>query len=322
MKKRILITGVSGFVGSHLLDWLVSKKSIYELYGIVRERSPLENISQNLDSIKLINCDLINQSTVLNVVKEIEPDYIYHLAGESSVKLSWGGALSMVNNNIIASLNIMEALRTENHKETRILLACSSEEYGLISENDIPIKEETPLRPVSPYAVSKAAVDMFGYQYYLSYGVKAIRIRAFNHTGPRRAAIYALSNFSKQIAEIEKGEQEPKIHVGNLNAIRDYTDVRDVVRGYEIAMEHCEPGHVYNLCSSKGYKIGTLLGMLTKLSTCTIEIVQDKERMRPVDLPIIVGDNSKFTKATSWGPQISIERMLEDLLNYWRKQFT
>lgn len=322
MKKRVLITGVSGFVGSHLLDLLARRKTIYELYGIVRERSPLENIRHNLDSIKLINCDLINQSTVLNVAKEIEPDHIYHLAGESSVKLSWGGALSMVNNNIIATLNILEALRTENCRETRLLLACSSEEYGLVSEDDIPLKEETPLKPASPYGVSKAAVDMFGYQYYLSYGVKVIRIRAFNHTGPRRAAVYALSNFAKQIAEIEKGTRERKVHVGNLSATRDYTDVRDVVRGYEMAMEHCEPGDVYNLCSSKGYKIGALLEMLTKLSTCTIEIVQDKERMRPVDLPIIVGDNSKFTKATSWGPQISIERMLEDLLNYWRKQLT
>jgi GDP-4-dehydro-6-deoxy-D-mannose reductase len=322
MKKRVLITGVSGFVGSHLLDLLASKEAIYELYGIVRERSPLENIRHNLDSIKLINCDLINQSTVLNVVKEIEPDQIYHLAGESSVKLSWCGALSMVNNNIIATLNILEALRTENRRETRVLLACSSEEYGLVSEDDIPIKEETPLRPASPYGVSKAAVDMFGFQYYRSYGLKVIRVRAFNHTGPRRAPIYALSDFAKQIAETEKGIRERKVHVGNLSATRDYTDVRDVVRGYEMAMEHCEPGDVYNLCSSKGYKIGALLESLTKLSTCTIEIVQDKERMRPVDLPIIVGDNSKFTKATSWGPRIGIERTLEDLLNYWRKQLT
>ena len=320
MKKRVLITGVSGFVGSHLLDLLACKKAMYELYGIVRERSPLENISHNLDSIKLISCDLINQSTVLNVVNEIEPDHIYHLAGESSVKLSWGGALSMVNNNIIASLNIHEALRTQNHKETRILLACSSEEYGLVSEKDIPVKEETPLKPVSPYAVSKAAVDMFGFQYYLSYGIKVIRIRAFNHTGPRRPPVYALSNFAKQIAEIEKGTRERKVHVGNLSAIRDYTDVRDVVRGYEMAIEHCEPGDVYNLCSSKGYSIGNLLKVLIGLSKCQIDIVQDKERMRPIDLPIIVGDNSKFKKATSWSPDIEIEHTLEELLNYWRER--
>ncbi len=320
MSKRILITGVSGFTGSHLLDLLVSRKSTYEIYGIVRERSSLERIRHNLDSVKLLNCDLVNLGTVLNVVKQVEPDYIYHLAGESSVKLSWGGSLSMVNNNIIATLNILEALRAANYRETKILLACSSEEYGLVSEKDIPIKEETALAPVSPYGVSKATIDMFGFQYYKSYGLNVIRIRAFNHTGPRRDEIYALSSFAKQIAEVEKGVKKPTIFVGNLNAIRDYSDVRDIVKGYELAMAHCEPGDVYNICSSKGYKIKDLLDMLIKLTKCDIEIVYDKERMRPIDLPIIVGDNAKFSKATSWSPQIGIEHTLQDLLNYWRKQ--
>jgi len=320
MKKRVLITGVSGFAGSHLLDLLVSRKSTYELYGIVRERSSLVRIRHNLDSIKLLNCDLINLGTVVSVVKQVKPDYVYHLAGESSVKLSWGGPLSMVNNNIIATLNILEALRESNCSEIKILLACSSEEYGCVSEEDIPINETTPLKPVSPYGVSKATIDMFGFQYYKSYGLNVIRIRAFNHTGPRRDEIYALNSFAKQIAEIEKGVREPRIRVGNLNSIRDYTDVRDIVRGYELAMEHCEPGDVYNICSSKGYKIKDLLDMLIKLNKCDIEIVYDEERMRPIDLPIIVGDNSKFVKITSWKPRIGIERTLLDLLNYWRNK--
>ena len=320
MKKRVLITGVSGFTGSHLLDLFVSRKPAYELYGIVRERSSLEKIRHNVDSIKLLNCDLVNMGTVLNVVKQVEPDYIYHLAGESSVKLSWGGPLSIVNNNIIATLNILEALRAANCSETKILLVCSSEEYGVVSEEDIPIKETAPLQPVSPYGVSKAAIDMFGFQYYCSYGIKAIRVRSFNHTGPRREEIYALSNFAKQIAEVEKGVREPKIYVGNLDAIRDYSDVRDVVRGYELAIDHCEPGDVYNLCSSKGCKIGDLLGIMIQLSNCSIKIVQDQERMRPIDLPIIVGDNSKFMKIAPWKPRIAIKRTLQDLLDYWRKQ--
>lgn len=320
MKKRVLITGVGGFVGSHLLDLLVSKKAKYELYGIIRERSSLEKIGHNVNSLRLINCDLVNFGSVFNIVREIKPEYIYHLAGESSVKLSWAGPFSSVNNNIVATLNILEALRSIDDKETKILLACSSEEYGLISEEDIPIKEETPLKPASPYAVTKVAVDMFGSQYCSSYGIKVIRIRAFNHTGPRRDEVYALSNFAKQIVEVEKGIKGNKIYVGNLSAIRDYTDVRDVVRGYELAMEHCEPGQVYNLCSSKGYKMGNLLEILIGLSKLHIEIVQNEERVRPVDLPIIVGDNSKFVEITSWEPQISIERTLQDLLNYWRKQ--
>ncbi len=320
MKKRVLITGVSGFVGSHLLDLLVSKKAKYELYGIVRERSSLERIRHNANSIELISCDLVNLSTVLNVIQKTKPDYVYHLAGESSVKLSWGGTLSIISNNIIATLNILEGLRATSGVETKMVVACSSEEYGLVSEEDLPIKEGVALRPVSPYGVAKAAVDMFCFQYNLSYGIKAIRIRAFNHSGPRRDEIYALSNFAKQIAEAEKGVREHKIYVGNLDAIRDYSDVRDIVRGYVLAMEYCEPGDVYNLCSSKGYKIGDLLETLVGLAKCNVTIVQDKERMRPVDLPIIVGDNSKFAKATPWKPEIGMERTLQDLLNYWRKQ--
>ncbi len=320
MKKQVLITGVGGFVGSHLLDLLVSKKANYELYGIIRGRSSLEKIGHNVNSLRMINCDLVNFGSVFNVVREIKPDFIYHLAGESSVKLSWAGPFSSVNNNIVATLNILEALRFVDNKETKILLACSSEEYGLISEEDIPIKEETSLKPVSPYAVTKVAVDMFGSQYYSSYGIRVIRIRAFNHTGPRRDEVYALSNFAKQIVEVEKGIKENKISVGNLSAIRDYTDVRDVVRGYELAMELCEPGEVYNLCSSKGYKMGNLLEILIGLSKLHIQIAQNEGRLRPVDLPIIVGDNSKFVKTTSWKPQISIEHTLQDLLNYWRKQ--
>jgi len=226
----------------------------------------------------------------------------------------------MVNNNVVATLNVLEALRVAKYKETRILLACSSEEYGVVSEEDIPINEGTPLKPVSPYGVSKATIDMFGFQYFSSYGTKVIRIRAFNHTGPRREEIYALSNFAKQIAEIERGLRGPNIYVGNLNVVRDYSDVRDMVRGYELAMEHCEPGDVYNLCSSKGYKIKDLLKILIELSNRKIKIIHDPKRMRPIDLPIIVGDNSKFSMTTSWKPQIGIERTLQDLLDYWRKQ--
>ena len=322
MKKRVLITGIAGFVGSHLLDLLAAKGADYELYGVVRERSSLENIRDNLDAVRLVNCDLLNLPTILSLIRDVRPDYIYHLAGESSVKLSWSSTLSLVSSNVIATLNILEAMRTLNCEQTRILLVCSSEEYGLVSEGDIPIKEDTPLRPVSPYAVTKATVDMFGYQYHASYGIKAIRVRAFNHTGPRRPEVYALSNFAKQLADIEGGRREPVIHVGNLSAIRDYTDVRDMVRGYELAMALCEPGEVYNICSSRGYVVSDLLDMLIGLTRCRIEIVQDPERMRPVDLPMIVGDNSKFAEATSWKPGIGVEQTLQDLLDYWRGKLT
>lgn len=320
-KTKILITGIAGFVGSHLLDYLLENKKEYcEIYGIVRENASLERITHNLSKINLITCDLINAYKIAEIIKTIRPAYIYHLAGESSVKTSWDSVVSIVNNNILAGLNILEALRFSKNFECKVLLICSSDEYGVVNEKNIPINEEVPLNPISPYAVSKATIDMFGFQYFSSYGLQIIRIRAFNHTGPRRPEIYALSNFAKQIAEIEKGKNEPIIKVGNLEAIRDYTDVRDIVRGYILAMQYCEPGEVYNLCSSQGYKIGGLLQKLISLSKNNIKIINDLERMRPVDLPVIIGDNSKFIKTVPWKPNFCIEKTLEDILAYWRSK--
>lgn len=317
--KKILITGVAGFVGSHLVDYLVENhREEYKIYGIVRESDSFEKINHNLSNLHIITCDLINSSAVANVIKDLMPDYIYHLAGESSVKGSWDSLISLVNNNIVATLNILDALKFNKSLESKILLVCSSDEYGIVDNKDIPIREELPLRPISPYAVSKASVDMFSFQYYYNYGLMIIRIRAFNHTGPRRPEIYALSNFAKQIAEIENGILEPIINVGNLDAIRDYSDVRDIVRGYVLAMKYCKAGEVYNLCSSKGYKLGDLLERMISLTDKSIKIVQDKERMRPTDLPVIIGDNSKFRKVVPWEPKYNIETTLQDLLNYWR----
>ena len=315
--KKVLIIGIAGFVGSHLLDLLASQNTRCKLYGIVREKSSLRRISHSLKSVKLLNCDLINSTAILEVIKNISPDYIYHLAGESSVGLSWNSPQSLINNNITVSLNILEALRILENTRTRILLACSSEEYGHVPDKKIPITEVVPLRPVSPYAVTKATVDMFGYHYYKSYGMKIVRMRAFNHTSPRRDAIYALSNFVKQITEIKKGLRENIIYVGNLNVVRDYSDVRDIVRGYMLAIEKCTPGEVYNICSSKGYRIKDLLDLMIQYSGCNVKLVQDKKRFRAVDLPIIIGDCSKLAKVTSWSAQFSIKQTLRSLLDYW-----
>ena len=320
--KKILITGITGFVGSHLLDLLARENTKYKLYGIVRENSSLSKIEHSLDAVELINCDLINSTAIFEAIKNVSPDYIYHLAGESSVGLSWNAPQSLLNNNIVASLNILEALRILDNTRTRVLLACSSEEYGHISDKETPITEAVPLHPVSPYAITKTTVDMFGYHYYKSYGMKIIRMRAFNHTGPRRDANYALSNFARQITEIKKGLKEKIIYVGNLSAIRDYSDVRDIVRGYKLAIEECTSGEVYNICSSKGYRIKDLLDIMIQQSGCNVKIVQDKKRFRTVDLPIIIGDHSKLSRVISWSPQISIEETLQSILDYWFKILT
>ena len=200
-----------------------------------------------------------------------------------------------------------------------IQIACSSEEYGLVKPKEIPIKETNPLRPLSPYAVSKVAMDYLGYQYYQSYKVRIVRTRGFNNTGPRRGDTFAESNFAKQIALIEKGKQEPVIHVGNLDASRDYTDVRDMVRAYVLAVEKCDPGEVYNICSGSTIKISEMLKTLLSMTKTKVDIRQDPARMRPSDVPVLLGDNSKFVRKTGWKTDIPFKNTLEDLLNYWRQ---
>jgi GDP-4-dehydro-6-deoxy-D-mannose reductase len=202
----------------------------------------------------------------------------------------------------------------------RIHIAGSSEEYGLVLPDEVPIREENPLRPLSPYAVSKVAQDMLAYQYWQSYRLHAVRTRGFNHTGPRRGEVFVTSNFARQVAEIEKGLREPVVQVGNLEAVRDFTDVRDMVRAYWLALEHGEPGQVYNICSGKGYTIRQVLETLLGLADVEVEVREDPARMRPSDVPVLLGDCSRFRGITGWEPTIPFETTLADVLGYWRQR--
>ncbi len=314
---KVLITGITGFAGSHLAEYVLRKGA--EVFGTIRWRSRTENIDHIKDKIKLIDCDLRDASSVVKALDESRPDYIFHLSAQSFVPTSWHAPAETLVTNIIGQVNLFEAIR-ELKLNPRIQLACSSEEYGMVYENEIPIKETNSLRPLSPYGVSKVAQDLLGYQYHQSYGMHIVRTRAFNHEGARRGEVFVTSNFAKQIAEIEKGLKEPVIEVGNLEAKRDFSDVRDVVRAYWLALEKCEPGEVYNIASGKAFKIADMLNMLLKLSDVDVKIWQDPARMRPSDVPILAGDATKFKKATGWEPEIPFEKTLEDLLNYWRKR--
>ena len=315
---KVLITGITGFVGSHLVDFLLEKGGI-EVCGIERWRSRTENVEHVKSKIKFEECDIRDASSVREIISKVKPDRIFHLAAQSFVPASWNAPAETLTTNIIGELNIFEAVR-QIGINPHIQIAGSSEEYGMVYKNEVPIKETNPLRPLSPYGVSKVAQDLLGYQYHMSYKLNIIRTRGFNHTGPRRGEVFVCSTFAKQIARIEKGLQEPVIRAGNLEAKRDFTDVRDMVRAYWLSLEKCKPGEVYNICSGKSWSIEEALNILLKASKTKIEIKEDPERMRPSDVPILEGDNSKFRKETGWKPEIPFEKTLEDLLNYWRER--
>ncbi|MBZ4654817.1 MAG: gmd [Peptococcaceae bacterium] len=317
---NILITGITGFAGSHLAEYALQQPGV-KVYGTIRNRSRLDNIEHLLPHIHLLECDLRDPFSVRRVLVEIRPERIFHLAAQSFVPTSWKAPEETLTTNILSELNIFEAVRQENFP-TRIQVACSSEEYGLVYPEETPIKEENPLRPLSPYGVSKVAQDLLAYQYHASYGLFTVRTRSFNHTGPRRGEMFVTSNFAKQVVEIEKGLREPVLYTGNLEALRDFTDVRDMVRGYWLALEKGEAGEVYVLASGKAYSIRQVLEMLLELSPIKITVETDPARLRPSDVPILLGDASKFRARTGWQPEIPFLKTLEDLLNYWRAKLT
>ena len=314
--RRVLVTGVTGFAGSHLVDYMLTRDDC-QIFGIQRWRSRTENIEHFADKITLLECDLRDATSTRDALEKVRPDWIFHLAAQSFVPTSWTAPTESLTTNILGQVNLFEAVRHIGLK-CRIQLACSSEEYGMVLAGEVPIRETNPLRPLSPYAVSKVTQDLLGYQYWMSWKVDSVRIRGFNHEGPRRGPVFVASDFAKQIADIEKGRKAPVLSVGNLEAKRDFTDVRDMVKGYWLSLEKCEPGEVYNICSGKAWSIQEVLDLLLSMTKTKIEVKQDPARLRPSDVPVLLGDNSKFVKATGWKPTIPFEQTLRDMLEYWR----
>jgi GDP-4-dehydro-6-deoxy-D-mannose reductase len=317
---KVLVTGITGFAGSHLADYILARgDSEVQLTGILRWRSRTENIEHFRDKVRLVECDLRDASSVRDVIDEVRPDWIFHLAAQSFVPTSWTAPTESLATNILGQLNVFEAVK-KLKIAPRIQLACSSEEYGLVHEDELPIRETNPLRPLSPYAVSKVGQDLLGYQYWMSFQIPIIRTRGFNHEGPRRGPVFVCSDFAKQIADIEKGRREPVVRVGNLDARRDFTDVRDVVRAYWLALEKGEPGEVYNIASGRAWTIREMLDLLLGMSKAKIRVVPDPARMRPSDVPVLLGDATRFRKRTGWEPEIPFEKTMSDLLAYWRER--
>jgi GDP-4-dehydro-6-deoxy-D-mannose reductase len=315
---KVLITGITGFVGSHLAEYCLARGDA-EVVGTFRWRSRRENI-EHIKDLHLVEVELLDAASVHRALESIRPDWIFHLAAQSFVPTSWNAPGQTLELNIMGQLHLFEAMRDLDMLDTRFLVCGSSEEYGLVLPSETPIKENNPLRPLSPYAVSKVGQDFLGYQYHRSYGLHAVRTRAFNHGGPRRGEVLLPSAFARQIAEIEKGAHEPVVKVGNLDAVRDFTDVRDIVVAYWLALEKGTPGEVYNIGSGVALTVRQILDQLLSLSDAAIEVEQSPERMRPSDVEILISDSTKFRAATGWTPEIPVETMLADTLDYWRER--
>lgn len=312
--QRALVTGASGFVGKHLLTYL-SQHTDWELYGNAHAQP------DNFDPPRLrwLSFDLTNREQTVACVRDVRPDYVFHLAAQSNVQRAFKEPEATIINNVVGQLNLLEALR-EFAPEACIMITCSSEQYGLVRPQDIPIDEDTPQRPNNPYAVSKIAQDALALQYFLSYNQQTIRVRPFNHIGPGQTEHFVTAAFARQVALIEAGKQESIIYVGNLEAERDFTDVRDMVHAYYLAITKGEPGEVYNLGSGVGHSIQWILDTLVSQSSGKVEVRQDPARMRPSDIPSLVCNPARFYARTGWQPHIPIEQTLSDILDYWREK--
>lgn len=313
---RALITGVSGFVGSHLVDFLRAEHPEVEVLGLVRWRSE-DPDRLGLRNVQVLEGDLLDAVSVIRAVETAKPDFVFHLGASSSVAGSWDAPNEMVQVNVLGTLHLLEALRLVR-SPAPVVLACSAEAYGVVRPEELPIGEDQPFRPVSPYAVSKAAADLFGFQYHRSYGMHTLRLRLFNHCGPRQSSRFVVASFARQVAEIEAGLRQPHILVGNLEVRRDFVDVRDAVRAYWAAATAGQPGAAYNVCSGRTHSIREVLHGLLAFSRVTVDIVPDPSRCRPADLEILQGDASAFRERTGWVPSIPFEKTLHDTLEYWR----
>jgi GDP-4-dehydro-6-deoxy-D-mannose reductase len=316
---RILITGITGFAGSHLADFILNHFPEMKIFGFVRWRSRMENIRHILNDIELHEADLKDLVSLKKALAEIRPDRIFHLAAQSFVPTSWTCPGETFAINSIGQIHLFEAVLGLGLKP-RIQIAGSSEEYGLVRPEETPMTESNPLRPLSPYAVSKVAQDYLAYQYFMSYRLETVRTRGFNHTGPRRGDVFICSNFAKQIAEIEAGKREPVLRVGNLEAKRDFTDVRDMVRAYWLSLEKGEAGDVYNIGTGRAFSGQEIVDTLCAMSKVPLKVEVDPDRLRPSDVPILLSDSSKFRILTGWEPKIPFDQSLQDLLEYWRKK--
>ncbi len=315
---KVLITGATGFVGQYMLEYLRSKNIDFYGTSFGELSNDFKKNFKNHKSI-IFSLNLKERNAVKNLIKEIKPDAIIHLAALSSPNDSWDMLEEMLTNNMLSQLNILEAVRNVDSK-IKVITISSGQVYGVVKPKNLPLTESHLIHPNNPYASSKAFQEILSIQYFYNYNIPTIIMRPLNHIGPRQDGNFAIPSFIKQIVEIERGKKDPIIRVGNLETQRDFLDVRDVCRAYYIAIKYGKPGEAYNLGSGKAYKMKKILEMLINYSKVDIKIEIDKNLLRPSDMPILLADYSKFHKATGWEPKYKIEKTLQDILNYWRSK--
>jgi len=326
-KTKALITGITGMVGSHLADFLLSETD-WDIYGMCRWRSPLDNVSHLLQlansgsRLNFLTADLNDYISLMNVVEKVKPDFVYHLAAQSYPQTSFTSPLDTLNTNILGTESLLEVLRRCPGIDPVIHICSSSEVYGRVPKEKLPINEDCSFHPASPYAISKVGTDLLGRYHAEAYGQKVITTRMFTHTGPRRGDVFAESTFAKQIAMIEAGQIPPVLKVGNLDSLRTWADVRDAVRAYYLLLTiNPIAGQSYNIGGTYSCTIRQMLDYLLSLSSRKdIRVEVDPQRLRPIDADLQVPDVSKFQNHTGWKPEISFEKTMTDLLDYWRNR--
>ena len=318
---NVLITGGNGFSGSWLCEHLLNLDKNLHVHTTIRGRCRQTSFIDHIkDNLTLVECDLTDYNSVQSTIEESQPDMIFHLAAISFVPTSWRAPQETINTNVMGTLNLLEAIRKSSFNP-KIVVTGTSEEYGLVNKEDLPLKEDAPKNPLSPYGVSKVAQSLLSYQYHKSYGMKIIRTRAFNLMGPRSGEKIVSANFAKQIVKFEREKDIPHVlKTGNLDSIRDFNDVRDIVRAYWLAINKCDYGDVYNISTGIGHKIIEIIDIYSKLAKVEFNVMIDEKKSRPSDVPILIGDSSKFREKTGWKPEISFEKSLSDVLSYWRNQ--
>jgi GDP-4-dehydro-6-deoxy-D-mannose reductase len=313
--KQVLITGITGFAGGHLAAHLMRVGGL-DVRGVALDQG--YGLSFLTRPAPVMFANLQDSAAVDALLHDVRPDYIYHLAAQANVPAAWQDPWGTFENNVRPELNILQAM-VRQRLAARLLVVASNEVYGAVPAEQQPVNEEAPLRPVNPYGVSKVAQDLLALQYHLSHGVDVLRVRAFNHLGPRQSPQFVAASFARQIAEAEVGLRPPVLRVGNLEAQRDFTDVEDVVRAYALLMQKGEPGQAYNIGSGRAHSVRCLLDTLLGMSTLDIRIEQDPCCTRPVDASIIVADITRIQETTGWQPTIPFEESLRHVLLYWRE---